>query len=97
MICPMVNLYKESFSEYDEPNTWRESWKPIKEQYHSNLTNPIRFEGKEEPFDFYKLRDEIVKEDLELTKIIAPIRFKDNETYYKEEPVVMQSLFTIKN
>ena len=36
MICPMANIEDDnSFSKYEEPNTWREQFAPIRDQYYA--------------------------------------------------------------
>jgi hypothetical protein len=104
MICPMTKIYNHSFSEYEEPNTWREEWKPIKEEYKKDKIVPISFDSEPKGFDFYKLREEIVQEELELNKVICPIEniYDPNILYtcsaqqiekVQEKP---KSLFTIR-
>lgn len=77
MICPMTDIFGTSFSEYEEPNTWREQYGPLQHEWKSklkgNIINPIIFDREPELPDYYARRQEIVEEDLELTKIICPI------------------------
>lgn len=73
MICPMAKMHNHSFSEYSEPNTWRETYYPLMNQYKDGVVSPIEFVGEQNPIDYYKLRDKIVQEELELHKIICPI------------------------
>ena len=86
MICPMTKLYGSSFSEYEEPNTWRDQYRPLQQQWkdEKGLVPAIEFERPPEKPDFYKLREEIVKEDLELTKIVCPI--------YNDDPAINYSV-----
>lgn len=73
MICPMTKLYNNSFSEYEEPNTWKENYAPLKAEYKGNSISPIDFDVPPAPYEFYKLREQIVQEELELNKIICPV------------------------
>ena len=84
MICPMTQVYDTSFSEYEEPNTWREQYKPLQEEWKQGLTKPILFDREPEKKDFYALREKIVQEDLELSKVICPI--------YNEDPNIKYSV-----
>ena len=106
MICPMTKLYDNSFSEYMEPNTWRENFAPLREEYKAGKTNPIEFTTPPVPSDLYKLRDRIVQEELELNKIVCPIEdIQDPKnvlyTYsaqrLEQEEDTIKSLFDIRN
>jgi hypothetical protein len=103
-LCPMTKIYNSSFSEYQEPNTWRENYAPIKEKYKAGTISPISFDTPPEPFDYYKLRDQVVLEELELHKIICPIsNINDPSIQYttaasqiqKESREPVRSLFNI--
>ena len=105
MICPMTKLYDKSFSEYDEPNTWRETYAPINKEYRKGKINPVEFENGQQPYDFSKLREEIIREELELNRITCPIEnINDPNILYtcssaqieKEEAKPIFSLFKIK-
>lgn len=104
IINPMTKLYNNSFSEYQEPNTWREQWQPIKEQYMQGTSQPITFDVPPDPYEYYKERDKIIAEDLELYRIICPIEDINNpDNFYtcsgvkikKEESQPVKSLFNI--
>ena len=45
MICPMAKLYGEdkSFSEYDEPNEWRDNYAPIQAELDKGTITPVPF------------------------------------------------------
>ena len=105
MICPMAKLYDNSFSQYMEPNTWKDSFKPLEDEYKKGCTNPMSFTVPPEPFNFGELRNKIVEEELELNKIICPIEnIKDPSILYtcssaqieKTEEAPKKSLFTIR-
>lgn len=75
-ICPLATVYKgNSFSEYEEPNTWEEQYKHFQtdwfEANYPKKINPFKF--KEQPVtDFTSLRKQIIKENLEIDKVIVP-------------------------
>lgn len=104
MICPMTKIYDHSFSEYEEPNTWRESYTPLVEEYKLGKDQPIDFEKELEKFNFNKLRDQIVQEELELNKIICPVEniYDPNILYtcssaqIEKQVEQPKSLFTIR-
>lgn len=107
MICPMAKLYNNSFSEYYEPVTWKESYKPIDEKYMENKISPVDFEKPLEEFDYAKLRDKIIQEELELNRVICPVEnMYDQNILYTcssaiienraEEEEQIKSLFTIR-
>lgn len=73
MICPMAKVYNHSFSQYEEPNTWKQNWEPIREEYKKGKEQPLIFEKELPPFEYYKLRDQIVQEELELNRVTCPI------------------------
>ena len=106
MICPMVQLYGKdnSFSEYQEPNSWRDEFKPYNDSYYSNTTSPISFTRELPPNDYMAMREKIIQEELDIKKITCPVKnILDPNILYtcsqaeinkleKEKP---KSLFTI--
>lgn len=80
MICPMTNIRDDhSFTEYNEPNSWRESWQPIKDQFLNGAICPVNFTVPEPKMSYYDLRDQIIEEELELHRIICPLRDLSDE------------------
>lgn len=73
ILCPMKKLYNRSFSEYEEPNSWREDWAPIKEEYKKDVQPPIQFTRPVEQFSYSDLREKIIEEELEINKVVCPI------------------------
>lgn len=73
IICPMKKLYNNSFSEYEEPNTWRQDWQPVKDQYKENVEPPIHFTKPIDNFSYNDLREKIIQEELEINKVTCPI------------------------
>jgi hypothetical protein len=110
MICPMKKIYNHSFSEYAEPNSWRENFAPLEAQYKEGTITPIEFENAPD-FQFDKLRDKIAQEELDISRAVCPLEniYDPNITYTtyasqqkqlniekpKEEKLV--SLFTIRS
>lgn len=105
MLCPMVNLYGEdkSFSEYEEPNTWRDNYAPIEAEYKKGTTCPITF-TQETKVDYMAKRDQIVQEELAIQKIVCPIEnINDKSITYTHSQAVLEerkdevpkSLFTV--
>jgi hypothetical protein len=102
----MVQLYGKdnSFSEYQEPNSWRDEFKPYNDSYYSNTTSPISFTRELPPTDYMAMREKIIQEELDIKKITCPVRnISDPNILYtcsqaeinkleKEKP---KSLFTI--
>ena len=109
MICPLAGLYNDhSFSEYTEPNTWRENYEPMhndQEMLRPNATCPIHFKDPSLnvgiPYDTYRAM--IEKEELQITKVTCPIKsLTDPNMSYGCETinaiktsVPMKSLFTV--
>ena len=82
MICPMADVFGTSFSEYEEPNTWKEQYGNLQKEWKKDAIQPISFDVEPEKPDYYVIRNKIVEEDLELTKIIAPIYNEDPNIVY---------------
>jgi hypothetical protein len=81
MICPMAPMYGHSFSQYEEPNSWKENWDPVKQAYFGNAAKPVEFEGGEPKLDFFKLREQVTQEELDLNRVVCPISSIDNSTF----------------
>lgn len=107
MICPMTKLYgnDSSFSDYQEPNSWRETFAPYKEQYMNNAVSPITFD-KEQQIDYMAKRDKIVQEELDINRIICPIENINNPAILytcsqaildEERKQKPKSIFTIRD
>ena len=106
MLCPMVKLYGEdnSFSEYQEPNTWRDLYKPIMEDLKKNTKSPIVFDREVQPVDYMAKREQIVQEELDMNRITCPVtNIYDPSILYtcsqakinQEKVETPKSLFTI--
>jgi hypothetical protein len=106
MICPMAKLHgsDKSFSEYEEPNEWRELFAPYRDKYKEGLKNPITINGEEPEIDYMKDRDRIVQEELDINRIRCPIiNATDPNIVYTHSGAILnkmksekhESLFTI--
>lgn len=106
MLCPMTTIYEDdSFSQYEEPNTWRENFADIQKRFVGDRINPITFDRPYPQYEYYNLRDQVIKEELELNRIICPIEnindptisytcaFKEAE---KQSNAPVKSLFVLK-
>lgn len=107
MICPMTQLHGQdnSFSNYMEPNSWRENYQPYAEMYMGNAQTPIEFIRPQEEVDYMARREQIVQEELDIHRIICPIsNIKDPNILYtcsqaiidQGEKNPIKSIFTIK-
>lgn len=75
MICPMTELYDgKYFSDYQEPNTWYQTWEPdqLKYAFPEGVKNPLVFKEKPE-FDSMDRREQVVETSLELTRLRCPL------------------------
>ena len=84
MICPMADIYGTSFSEYDEPDTWREQYGNLQQEWKKDVKPAFIFEREPEKPDYYAIRNKIVEEDLELTKIVCPFYNDDPNIVYTQ-------------
>jgi len=110
-ICPLSKTYNgNSFSEYEEPNQWREKFRPLQDVYFKtieldNVVTPIHFET-EQKIDLTARRKEVIKESIDIDKVIVPIHNIDPTIDYsatgsrmKEielEEKNVKSLFTVR-
>lgn len=108
MICPMTKLHgnDNSFSDYSEPNSWRENYKPFADEYMNGTVSPIVFNTPPTLPDYMAQRDKIVQEELDINRIICPIHnINDpNILYTCSQAIIDQdtenepkSIFTIRD
>ena len=87
LICPMADVYEDSFSEYEEPNSWEDKFNDLVQQYRSLKTKKEFFKISED-FIGKKPDDKKVKlvEDTipALQSMIVPWRIAviDEDTKY---------------
>lgn len=112
-ICPLSKTYGgNSFSEYEEPNQWKEKFYPLQEDYlkstfnKKNVVKPVVF-TKEEEFDLKAARKEVIKESIDIDRVIVPVvgtdpsmdfssvGYKLNEL--KKEESKIHSMFALKD
>lgn len=79
MVCPMAPMYGNSFTQYQEPNFWEETYKPYQTQYFESVCPkpkiPFTIDPKfasQEP-NYTMLRQQVIDESLEIDKINCPI------------------------
>ena len=103
MICPMTKIYNHSFSEYKEPDSWKEEYAKLEAEYKYGKAVPVSFDH-EQPNPYLGLREKIVQEELEINKIICPLQnIHDPNVVYTNSALVVEnnknaqpkSLFTI--
>ena len=105
MICPMAKLYGEdkSFSEYKEPNEWRENYAPLNAKYREGTQSPVNFTRPLE-VDYLAKRERIVQEELDINRIVCPVEnIHDKSILYTCSQAILDeikdekpaSLFTI--
>lgn len=79
MICPMAKLYgpEHSFSDYQEPNEWRDLYGGIRDEIIAE-TKPA-FTFTEEPEYIYGTRrNEVIEESLNISKLRSPFHTDDD-------------------
>lgn len=59
-ICPLTNIYGNSFSDYEEPNGWEDKFSELMDNYH-------KVSGKKQLLDF---REEVLGEEVDKSNVI---------------------------
>jgi hypothetical protein len=111
-ICPLSKTYGgNSFSEYEEPNQWREKFKPLQDTYFESIANEkvrpaVHFE-KEPVLDLTARRKEVIKESIDIEKVVIPIHNVDPSIEYsarssrlkelEEEEKKIKSMFELRS
>lgn len=95
-LCPMAEEFDGSFSDYQEPNEWKDSYTNMLNEYHSLQGMTQAFELKKQlglTYDYVK--EDMVKETLETyQKMICPIIDLDGKIDYSLNDGAIN--FTIK-
>lgn len=78
ILCPLTKLYQDhSFTEYEEPDTWRAQYgqdQNDRSKFRPNTTTPIHFKpGKEPKLPYTEFRQRIEDEELEISKLHCPV------------------------
>lgn len=76
-ICPLSKVYEgNSFSDYEEPHYWEEQYRHIQDDFinkkYPNMVKPIEIVGPQPEIDWQINRKQIVKENLDIDKMICP-------------------------
>ena len=82
-ICPLSTIYNNSFSDYQEPNSWREEIDDLLIKYRElmGLKQVIEFR-KELDLPYDRIKDEVISESISsMNKLIRPIIKVENEDY----------------
>ncbi|MBR1987975.1 MAG: hypothetical protein IKA36_02930, partial [Clostridia bacterium] len=72
-ICPMAKKYGDSFSDYEEPNTWKEGFNKLWDQYKdlNGIMETINFQQKLGlSYDYVK--EDMVRETIQMYQKIIP-------------------------
>ena len=82
MICPMAPMVNQSFTNYKEPMTWEEKYKPFQQEWKEqhSVISPIIIQDEEKCkeamkrlCDYDKLRREVIDQSLQIDRINCPI------------------------
>jgi hypothetical protein len=106
MLCPMTNLEDDnSFTKYEEPNTWRENFSKLVKQFKGDAICPVTFDRNVNTDPSYmEQREKIVQEELDLNRIVCPVyNIYDPSILYTQSQQILEeeskeptkSLFTI--
>ena len=111
-ICPLSKTYGgNSFSEYEEPNQWREKYKPLQDTYFATIAKddvkPAVHFTVEPVLDLTARRKEVVKESIDIEKVVIPIHNVDPAIDYstrgsklkelEEAEKKIKSMFDLRN
>lgn len=74
-LCPMAKLYGDSFSDYEEPNTWKSEYDNLMQRYKNLIgQNEALTFKKKLGFAYDYIKDDMVKETLSTyKKLICPV------------------------
>lgn len=110
MICPMTQIYGNSFTEYEEPDTWREQYLPLQSKFKEGTVEPvsINYDTEQETREKYKaIRQRIINEEFEFNQVTCPLVSLDNpnitfascfqKIYSDNRDVHTESIFNLNN
>ena len=89
-ICPMAQVYDGFFSEYEEPNSWREMYNEMLDEYHrlNGIKQAIEIK-KAMGLEFDYVKDDMVRETLSTyEKLINPVIDENGKLNYGIEVVI---------
>lgn len=73
-ICPMAEIYDGSFSDYQEPNSWKDKYNAMMNEFHEmvGITEVLKFKKSMGLYYDY-VKDDMVRETLETYQKIIPV------------------------
>ena len=81
MLCPLADIYDNSFSDYEEPNTWREKSDELLKEYRQLMGFKEAIEFKRElGFPVDNSRAALVSETMDIIRdLLSPVTVIENE------------------
>lgn len=93
-ICPMAKRYGDSFSNYDEPNSWKEAFTKLWDQYKelNGMIETIEFQ-KKLGLSYDYVKEDMVRETIGMyKKLICAVSDIDGKIDYSISESIMTSL-----
>ena len=81
MLCPLADIYDNSFSDYDEPNSWREKSDELLREYRQLMGFKEAIDFKREVgFEVDNSRAALVNESMDIIRdLLSPVTVIENE------------------
>jgi hypothetical protein len=81
MLCPLADIYDNAFSDYEEPNTWREKSDELLKNYRDLMGYSQALEFRRElGFNVDNSRAALVSESMDMIRdLLAPVTVIENE------------------
>lgn len=81
MLCPLADIYDNSFSDYKEPNSWREKSDELLKGYRELMGYKEAIEFKDKlGFRIDKSREALINESMDIIRdLMAPVTVIENE------------------
>lgn len=81
MLCPLADIYDNSFSDYEEPNTWREKSDELLRNYRQLMGYKEAIEFKRElGFEYDNSRLALIEDSMDIIRdLLAPVTIIENE------------------
>lgn len=81
MICPMAPMVNQSFTNYKEPMTWQDKFKPFQTEWKEQkqvecpfeIIDQEKFKESNSLFNYNSLRRKVIDESLQIDRINCPI------------------------
>ena len=93
-ICPMANKYKDSFTDYEEPNSWKETYNNFWNQYKelNGIMETIEFQ-KTMGLSYDYVKEDMVRETITTyQKLICPVIDLDGKIDYSISESIMSPI-----